>query len=43
MTLKEKIRDIKKTSTLESLSAYPEIKKAKDLDELWEDVIKNQD
>lgn len=40
MTLKEKIRDIKKTSTLESLSAYPKIKKAKDLDELWEDVIK---
>ncbi len=39
MTLKEKLRDIKKTSTLESLSAYPDIKKAKDLDQLWKDVI----
>lgn len=39
MTLQEKLRDIKKTSTLNKLNEYPTIKTAKDLNELWEKVI----
>ena len=41
MTLKEKIKEIKKSSTLNCLPIYPDIGKAKDLDELWEKAIKH--
>lgn len=39
MTLQEKLRDIKRTSTLTKLNEYPATETAKDLDELWEKVI----
>ncbi len=39
MTLQEKLRDIKRTSTLNKLNEYPVVEIAKDLDELWEKVI----
>lgn len=39
MTLKEKLKNIKNTSTLSSLNEYPDIKTAKDLDALWINVI----
>ena len=40
MTLNEKMQNIRQTSTLGSLLKYPETEKAKDLEELWEKVIK---
>ena len=39
MTLQEKLRDIKRTSTLTKLNEYPATETAKDLNELWEKVI----
>ncbi len=40
MTLQEKLRDIKRTSTLIKLNEYPVVEKAKNFEELWEKVIK---
>ena len=39
MTLEEKLKNIKKTSTLKALNCYPNIETALDLDELWVKVI----
>jgi hypothetical protein len=39
MTLKEKLKNIKNTSTVSPLNEYPDIKTAKDLDTLWINVI----
>ena len=39
MTLQEKLRDIKRTSTLNKLNEYPAVEFAEDLDDLWEKVI----
>ena len=39
MKLKEKLGNIKKTSTLENLISYPQIGKAADLEQLWKDII----
>ena len=39
MTLKEKLKNIKKTSTISLLNEYPNVKTAKDLDTLWTNII----
>ena len=39
MTLEEKLKNIKTTSTLESLPQYDKVESAKDLEELWNKVI----
>ena len=39
MTLVEKLDNIAKTSTVESLKEYPDVETAKDFDELWDKVI----
>ena len=39
MTIEEKLKNINKTSTISPLNEYPNVDKAKDLDELWEKVI----
>ena len=39
MTLQEKLKNIKRTSTVNGLNIYPTVDSAKDLDELWDKVI----
>ena len=39
MTLTEKLENIAKTSTVKSLTEYPDVETVKDFDELWEKVI----
>ena len=39
MTLVEKLDKIAKTSTVKSLTEYPDVETAKDFDELWKKVI----
>ena len=41
MTLDEKLRDMSKTSTVEKLNEYPNVKRAKNFDELWKNVIED--